>query len=108
MPCAELNARKFSLQNLRKKYSGFKILRGYEWENKGREGVTIFIVKSEKKRKGTLSRFCQERIKENKCVIIVNPTNQAMVNFLYKNRFVKFIQTEANDFWILTPLTPIL
>lgn len=96
-----------SMHNLRKKYKGFKILRGYEWNSNGRRGVTIFIVKSKRRRVGTLSRFCEDRLKENKSIIIVNPTNQAMVNFLYKNRFVKFLQTQDHDYWILTPITPM-
>lgn len=95
------------LSNLRLKYRGFKILRGYEAGDGKYKIIVLFIIKTEKRRCGTLTRFCEDRLKENKSIIIINPTNQAMVNFLHKNRFVKFIETKANDFWILTPMTPV-
>ena len=96
------------LSNLRLKYRGFKILRGYETGDGKYKTIVLFIIKTKERRRGTLARFCEDRLKENKSVVIVNPTNQEMVNFLHKNRFVKCLQTDENDYWILTPLTKFL
>ena len=96
------------LSNLRLKYRGFKILRGYETGERWHKTIVLFIIKTKERRRGILTRFCEDRLKENKSIIIINPTNQAMVNFLHKNRFVKYLQTDDNDYWILTPLTKFL
>jgi len=97
---------RLGLSNLRPKYNGFKILRGYERGTDKYKIIVLFIIKVKNRRTGVLTRFCKDRLKENKSIVIVNPTNQEMVNFLHKNRFVKCHQTDKNDYWILTPLTP--
>ena len=93
--------------NLRLKYPGFKILRGYESGDGKYKMIVLFIIKTKERRRGILTRFCENRLKENKSIIIVNPTNQNMVNFLHKNRFVRFFSSEERDYWILTPITPL-
>lgn len=99
--CAKLDGRRIGLENLKKKYPGFKILRGYEKTVRGRKLITLFIVKSKKPRTGTLERFCKDRLEENKSILISQPTTVAMMNFLQKNRFFRL----QEDTWILTPLT---
>lgn len=95
-----LNKRKSGIHNLRKKYSGFKILRGYENnEIYPYKLIVLFIIKSREPRKGTLTRFCLDRIKENKSVVISQPTTPEMFAFLEKNNFVRLTKDE----WILTP-----
>ena len=105
--CAKLDSRKAALQDLKKKYKGFKILRGYE-EHKGRyKQIVLILIKVKKPRMGTFTRFCEDRLKENKSIIVCDPTTVAMYGALQKNRFVCFARPhKKSEYWILTPLTP--
>lgn len=90
-------------QNLKKVYPGFKILRGYIYTRpkNGHRCVMLFIIKTKQQRAGILTKFCQDRLAEDMSIVIDQPTNQAMINFLIKNNFIEMLPYR----WILTPLT---
>lgn len=94
------------MRNLKPKFSGFKVLRGYEYMgDEDKRFITLLLVSAKEPRTGAFTRLCQKALRQDASVVVVNPASEAMMHALKKNDFILFYKSELIDAYILTPLT---